>query len=238
MSGSVKWLSHACFKITSAKGRIIYIDPFFVDNPLRPISLDDVKVANIVLITHDHPDHVGDAVDIAENTGATVVAQPETVGRMISDLGLSVERVVNFGTGINIGATVLIDGITITMTQACHSSQTASNSGFIVKLDDGYTIYHAGDTGIFANMQLYGCLYPLHIALLPIGSVFTMDAKQAAGSLQLLKPAVAIPMHFATFPILAPSADAFVGLAKKAAPEVEVIVLKPGQSYTLKAGSY
>ncbi|MCJ7807701.1 MAG: metal-dependent hydrolase, partial [Dehalococcoidia bacterium] len=169
MSGSVKWLSHACFMITSAKGKIIYIDPFFVDNPLRPMSLDDVKVANIVLVTHDHPDHVGDAVDIAENTGATVVAQPETAGRMMSDLGLSIERVVNFGTGINIGATVLIDGITITMTQACHSSQTASNSGFIVKLDDGYTIYHAGDTGIFATMKILGELYPLDLALLPIG---------------------------------------------------------------------
>ena len=233
MSGSVKWLSHACFMITSAKGKVVYIDPFFVDNPLRPMSLDDVKVANIVLITHDHPDHVGDAVDIAENTGATVVAQPETVGRMMSELGLSTERVVNFGTGMNIGATVLIDGIAITMTQACHSSQTASNSGFIVKLDDGYTIYHAGDTGIFATMKILGELYPLDLALLPIGGAFTMDSVQAARALTLLNPKKAIPMHYKTWPLLEQSADTFVELAKKEAPGVEIVVLEPGQEIAI-----
>ena len=233
MSGSVKWLAHACFMITSAKGKVVYIDPFFVDNPLRPMSLDDVKVANIVLVTHDHPDHVGDAVDIAENTGATVVAQPETVGRMMSDLGLSTERVVNFGTGMNIGATVLIDGITITMTQACHSSQTASNSGFIVKLDDGYTIYHAGDTGIFATMKILGELYPLDLALLPIGGAFTMDSVQAARALTLLNPKKAIPMHYKTWPLLEQSADTFVELAKKEAPGVEIVVLEPGQEIAI-----
>jgi L-ascorbate metabolism protein UlaG (beta-lactamase superfamily) len=233
MSGSVKWLSHACFKITSTKGKIIYIDPFFVDNPLRPISLDDIKIANIILITHDHPDHVGDAVDIAENTGATIVAQPETVGRMMSDLGLSVERVVNFGTGMNIGATVLIDGIAITMTQASHSSQTASNSGFIVKLDDGYTIYHAGDTGIFATMKILGELYTLDLALLPIGGAFTMDSVQAARALTLLNPKKAIPMHYKTWPLLEQSADTFVDLAKKEAPGVEVVVLEPGQEIAI-----
>jgi L-ascorbate metabolism protein UlaG (beta-lactamase superfamily) len=219
--------------ITSAKGKVIYIDPFFVDNPLRPMSLDDVKVANIVLITHDHADHVGDTVDIAENTGATVIAQPETVGRMISDLGLSAERVVNFGTGMNIGATVLIDGIMITMTQACHSSQTASNSGFIVKLDDGYTIYHAGDTGIFATMKILGELYPLDLALLPIGGAFTMDSVQAARALTLLNPKKAIPMHYKTWPLLEQSADTFVELAKKEAPGVEIVVLEPGQELAI-----
>jgi len=219
--------------ITSAKGKVIYIDPFFVDNPQCPISLNDVKVANIILVTHDHPDHVGDAVDIAENTGATVVTQPETAGRMMSDLGLSIERVVNFGTGINIGSTVLIDGITITMTQACHSSQTASNSGFIVKLDDGYTIYHAGDTGIFATMKILGELYPLDLALLPIGSAFTMDSVQAARALTLLNPKKAIPMHYKTWPLLEQSADTFVELAKKEAPGVEIVVLEPGQEIAI-----
>lgn len=233
MSRSVKWLSHACFMITSAKGKTIYIDPFFVDNPLRTISVDDIKVANIILVTHDHQDHVGDAVDIAENTGATVVAQPETAGRMISDLGLSIERVVNFGTGINIGATVLIDGITITMTQACHSSQTASNSGFIIKLDDNYTIYHAGDTGIFATMKILGELYPLDLALLPIGGAFTMDSVQAARALTLLNPKKAIPMHYKTWPLLEQSADTFVELAKKEAPGVEIVVLEPGQEIAI-----
>jgi L-ascorbate metabolism protein UlaG (beta-lactamase superfamily) len=152
---------------------------------------------------------------------------------MISDLGLSTERVVNFGTGMNIGATVLIDGITITMTQACHSSQTGSNSGFIIKLDDGYTIYHAGDTGIFATMKILGELYPLDLALLPIGGAFTMDSVQAARALTLLNPKKAIPMHYKTWPLLEQSADTFVELAKKEAPGVEIVVIEPGQELAI-----
>ena len=96
----------------------------------------------MVLVTHDHFDHLGNAVEIVKKTGGTLVAQPETSGRMISELGLSADNVVNFGMGMNIGATTEIDGIPITMTQAFHSSQTASNTGFIIKLEDGYTIYH------------------------------------------------------------------------------------------------
>ena len=233
MAKSIKWLGHATFTITTTQDKVIFIDPFIVGNPLCPITMDDITQANLVLITHDHFDHVGNAVDIAKKTGATVVAQPETSARLISELGLPAESVPNFSQGMNIGATAVFDGITITMTQAFHSSQTASNAGFIIKLEDGFTIYHAGDTGIFASMKLIGELYPIDLALLPIGSVFTMDPVQAAKALTLLNPKKAIPMHYKTFPILEMSADRFVELAKKEAPGVQVIVPEPGQEIAL-----
>ncbi|TEU02595.1 MAG: metal-dependent hydrolase [Dehalococcoidia bacterium] len=233
MSRSIEWLGHATFVVTSARDKIIYIDPFIRDNPLCPITVDDINHANIVLVTHDHFDHMANAVDIVKKTGATLVAQPETSGRFIAELGLYEENVVNFGQGMNIGATTVIDGITITMTQAFHSSQTASNAGFIIKLEDGFTIYHAGDTGIFATMKVLGELYPIDLALLPIGSVWTMDPVQAAKALTLLNPKKAIPMHYKTFPVLEQSADRFVELAKKEAPAVEIVVLEPGQQIAL-----
>ena len=203
-----------------------------MDNPLCPITVDDITQANIVLVTHDHFDHVGNAVDIIKKTGAIVVAQPETVGRMTSELGLPAEKVVNFGMGMNIGATAVLDGIAVTMTQAFHSSGTASGAGFIITLEDGYTIYHAGDTGIFGTMGILGELYPIDLALLPIGSAFTMDPVQAAKACALLNPKKAVPMHYKTFPVLEQSADTFVALAKKEAPGVEIIVLEPGQQIT------
>jgi len=231
MAKSIKWLSHSGFVITSPEGKTIVIDPWIEGNPLCPIKLDDIKAADIVLVSHDHFDHVGNAVDIAKKTGAIVVAPPETVARFQTELGLAMENVA-YGMGMNIGGTAEIKGIKLTMTQAFHSTQTACCAGYIIRLDDGTTIYHAGDTGIFDSMRLLGDLYPLDLALLPIGSVFTMDPYQAAKALTLLRPKRAIPMHYRTFPILEQSADNFVALAKKEAPGVEVIVLEPGQEYS------
>jgi L-ascorbate metabolism protein UlaG (beta-lactamase superfamily) len=233
MPKSITSLSHAGFIISTPGGKTIIIDPWIVGNPLCPIKLDEITTANIVLVTHDHFDHVGNAVDIVKKTGAILIAQPETVNRFKRDFGLSDERIIFGGFGMNIGGSVAIEGLTITMTQAFHSSETGSPSGYIIKLEDGTIIYHAGDTGIFESMRLLGELYPIDLALLPIGSVFTMDAYQAAKALTLLKPKKAMPMHYKTFPILEPNADRFVELARKEAPDVEVIVLEPGQKHTL-----
>ncbi len=234
MAATIKWLGHAGFIINSPQGKTIIIDPWIKDNPLCPVKLDDIKEADIVLVTHDHFDHMGNAVDIVKKTGATIVVAPETAGKLQSDMGLSADNIVSGGYGMNIGGSVEIKGITITMTQALHSSETAAPAGFIIKLEDGKTIYHAGDTGIFESMRLLGELYNIDLALIPIGSVFVMDPYQAAHSLRLLKPKKAIPMHYKTFPILEQDANRFVELAKQIAPDVEVIVLEPGDTYTLE----
>jgi L-ascorbate metabolism protein UlaG (beta-lactamase superfamily) len=230
----LKWLGRAGFIITSPGGKTIIIDPWIVDNPLCPIKLDDIKAADMVLVTHDHSDHTGSAVDIAKKTGAILVAMVETARRFQSELGLPANNVVYGGRGMNIGASAQIAGITITMTQAFHSSRTASAAGYIMKLEDGTTIYHAGDTGIFESMRLLAELYKPGVALLPIGSVYTMDSVQAAWATKLLKPKIVIPMHYKGLPVLEQDASRFVQLVAKEAPEVEVVVLEPGQEYWLK----
>lgn len=231
-NGKVKWLAHAGFQITSGEGKVILIDPWLEGNPLAPCGVNDIKAADLVLVTHDHFDHAGNAAQIAKNTGATLVGMPETVGRLKTEAGLPDEQVV-YGMGMNIGGTYQAGGIAVTMTQAFHSSQTASPCGYIIKLENGFTIYHAGDTGIFASLQTLGELYPLDLALLPIGGVFTMDPQQAAVAVRLLKAKKVIPMHYKTFPILVQDAAPFITAAQKEAPGVEVIALAPGEEYTL-----
>ena len=229
MSNSIKWLGHSCFMIRTARGKVIVIDPWITGNPLCPIQLEEITQADFVLVTHDHFDHASHATDIAKQTGATVVGCPETVGRLKTGQALPEGQVVFWGIGMNIGGTVQAGDISLTMTQALHSSETGVPTGYIIKLEDGTTIYHAGDTGIFSSMQLLGELYPIDVALLPIGGCFTMDSYQAAQAVKMIKPGKVIPMHYRTFPILEQDASRFVSLVKEKTPNVEVVVLEPGQ---------
>jgi L-ascorbate metabolism protein UlaG (beta-lactamase superfamily) len=226
----IKWISHAAFQITTGKGKVIYIDPW-LDNPLSTFKLDDVKEATMVLVSHDHFDHVGQAAEIVKKTGGLLVANVETARRLKTESQIPDEKVCFFGYGMNIGGTLVYEGISVTMTQAFHSTATGSPCGYIIKLEDGTTLYHAGDTGIFDSMKTFGELYKIDMALLPIGSVFTMDALQAARATRMLSPKKVIPMHYKTFPIIAQDAKEFVRLTKKEAPQVEVVVLQPGEEY-------
>ncbi len=233
MAKSIKWLSHAGFVITTPGGKKILIDPWLTGNPLCPLKPVDITEVHLILVTHDHFDHVGDVVEIAKRTGATVISQPETAAMFKTKMGLPEAQIVYGGFGMNIGGSVTIDNIVITMVQAFHSSESGSPSGYVIKLEDGTSIYHAGDTGIFESMRLIGELYPLDLALLPIGGVFTMDPYQASKALVLLNPKRVIPMHYKTFPILEQDASNFVNMAKKEAPQVEVILPQPGEEYNL-----
>ncbi len=233
---TITWWGHAAFKLESG-GKIVLVDPWITGNPMCPIEVGDITAADLILVTHDHFDHVGDTIAISQATGATVVAMFELAAKFQEE-GLPPENILYGGMGRNIGGAIDVDGITLVMTEAFHSADVGAPAGYIIKFPGGGTIYHAGDTGIFINMQLYGALYPMHVALLPIGNVFTMDPEQAAMSLRLLRPSIAMPMHYATFPILEPNADGFVKSAKKMAPWVDIVVLEPGQSFTLEKGIY
>jgi L-ascorbate metabolism protein UlaG (beta-lactamase superfamily) len=226
----IKWLSHAGFQITSGGGKVIYIDPWF-DNPVSTFKLENVDKATLVLVTHDHFDHVGQAPEVVKKTGGLLVANVETAKRLQTECQIPAEKVCYFGYGMNTGGKLEYEGITITMTQAFHSTATGSPCGYIIRLEDGTTLYHAGDTGIFSSMKLLGELYKVDVAMLPIGSVFTMDARQAAWAVKLLAPKVVIPMHYKTFPIIAQDADEFAALAGKEAPEVKVAALSLGEEY-------
>lgn len=231
MSNEVKWLGHATFEITTSKGKKLIIDPWYDGNPSNEIKAEEVKDAMGVLITHDHFDHIGEAATILKNTGATAVGQPEIM-EMLKEQGMSEDQVI-YGTGMNVGGTVELDGIKITMVQAVHSASSGDPSGYILTLEDGSTIYYAGDTGIFESMKLFGDIYGIDLVILPIGSVFTMDSEQASSALELIKPKYAVPMHFGTFPILEQGPENFEKLAKEKASSVEVVSLKPGESCEL-----
>lgn len=218
------WLGHAAFLLESA-GKTILFDPWLT-NPKSPMRPGDLKKADIVLVTHDHSDHLGEAVEICRRTGATFVS--------VYELSTHVSRQGVKTVGMNIGGTVDIAGIKVTMVPALHSCERGTPVGFV--LDTGEVkVYHAGDTGLFGDMALIGELYSPDVALLPIGSVFTMSPREAAKAVELLKPKIAIPMHYGTFPLIEQDPEEFRRLVAERAPGVKVVVAKPGEWIELGA---
>jgi len=220
----VRFLGHAAFLIEGSKK--ILIDPFLSGNPQAAVKPEEVE-ADLILITHAHGDHIGDAVEIAKRTGAKIVAMYD-IANYISEQG-NVEVI-----GMNYGPTE-IDGVGIVQVPAWHSSSDGKYSignpcGYIVKLD-GKTIYHAGDTFVFLDMGLFSELYgPIDLALLPIGGHFTMGPKEAAKAVELLKPKKVVPMHYNTWPPISADPEEF---KKLVGDKAEVVILKPGESLEL-----
>ncbi len=224
----IRWFGHSGFSIHDPSGKTVLIDPWFQGNPTAPSGPEGVPKAEFLLLTHDHFDHAADAVLLARQTGALVVGIFELAGDLKAR-GVPESQLLHGGNGMNVGGTVLLDGFSFTMTEARHSCALGVPVGYVIQTPSGLTIYHSGDTGIFAGMALIGELHSIDVAMLPIGSVFTMDFRQAAKAASLLRAKTVIPMHYGTFPILEPSADRFVAEMKKTAPATRVIVLSPGQ---------
>lgn len=232
MSGTITWHGHANFQIQSA-GCNILIDPFFTHNPSATMAWQDAPKPDIVLVTHLHGDHEGDAVDICKATGAKLGAIVG-IAEVLQAKGVPMPQILN-GIGFNIGGTLQEKGVSITMTQAFHTSEAGAPAGYIITLENGYTIYHAGDTGIFGSMALFGELYSIDLALLPVGGVFTMDARQGALAAKLLKAKAVAPMHWGTFPVLAQDTSEFEAELASTAPSCRFVRMKPGE--TLDLGS-
>jgi L-ascorbate metabolism protein UlaG (beta-lactamase superfamily) len=230
MSGIIRFFGHAFVEFTTSEGKVILFDPWTKDdgNPACPIGTEDIKKADLVLVSHDHFDHVGSAVAICKNTGALLGGPVQTV-RRLNEEGLSTEQIVNFGSGYMVGGGVEFDWAKVVSIPAFHSSDTACALGTIVRAADGTTVYHAGDTSLFGDMELFGRLYPLDAALVPIGGVFTMDAYQASEAVKLLNPKLVVPIHYASFPIIAKKAEEFIGLCGEKAPHVRIIALSAGE---------
>ncbi|MGQ9857708.1 MAG: metal-dependent hydrolase [Thermodesulfobacteriota bacterium] len=222
--GSVRWLGHAFVEMVTADNRVVLFDPWTKEdgNPGSHLTLADISRADLVLISHDHFDHVASAVAICRKTGAFLGGPVQTVKRLVAE-GFEEEKVVNFGFGYMVGGGVKFDWVEVIATPAMHSSDTACAVGTIVRASDGTTIYHAGDTSLFGDMELWGKLYPLDLAILPIGGVFTMDAVQASEAVRLLRPRMAMPIHYKSFPIVAQSAQEFLELCAQKAPQVNVV---------------
>ena len=136
----------------------------------------------------------------------------------------------NYGIGGNIDGTLEVCGAKFTFTQAFHSAKHGSPVGFVIEMPGGHTVYHAGDTGLFGDMTLIAERFQLDVAMLPIGGVFTMDGPLAAKAAAMLKARAAMPIHYATFPILAQDASAFTEALAQKAPDCKALVLEPCQS--------
>ncbi len=228
MSFSILWHGHSNMQIF-AGGVSVLIDPFFEGNPFAP-DWKSIPRPDVVLVTHDHGDHLGQAVEIARETGAALGAVVELAEHCIS-AGVPASQV----TGWNLGGTVELHGVRVTMVQAFHTCAHGTPVGFVLELPGGGVVYHAGDTALFGDMTFIGNLFSPDVALLPIGGFYTMDGRQAAHACSLLGVPQVIPMHYGTFPVIAPDADAFVSALEKEAPECRALCLKPGEKADFEA---
>jgi L-ascorbate metabolism protein UlaG (beta-lactamase superfamily) len=223
---TITWYGHAAFAIGDGDTTLL-VDPYLTGNPAAAIAAGDVA-ADHILVTHGHSDHLGDAVNISKRTGAPIVATYE-LGLFLGTMGVDV-------TPGNIGGTVTAGKATVKFVPAVHSSTVDENgsfvaasvpTGFVVRLN-GTTVYVAGDTALFGDMDLIGD-EGLDVAIVPIGGQYTMDSGDAVKAVSKLRPKIVIPGHYNTFPTIAADPAAFAD-AVAAATKARAVVLKPGQS--------
>ena len=187
MEHKLTWFGHSNFKLEVGNGQVFVIDPFFKGNPTAPIDASDLEKVDAVLITHDHRDHVGQAIEICRQTGATCVGVFDTIQKLLE------QGLPDNALGMNIGGTLTLGETSIHMVQAVHSTASGAATGYILTLPDGMCLYHAGDTALFSSMELFSLFHSIDVALLPVGGWFTMDTKQAAYACKLLKCRKAVP---------------------------------------------
>ena len=219
MSITVTFLGHAGFVLDDG-AHAVAIDPFLTGNPVATLSADEIRCQSIVL-THGHADHLGDTVAIAKANNATVYAAFE-IAEFLGEQGCSTEPG-------NPGGKISGDFGWVAFTQAFHSSSYEGRymgmpCGVVVNLG-GATVYHCGDTGLFSDMKLIGEIYRPDIAMIPIGDRFTMGPELATKAAEWIKPKVAVPIHYKTWPLLAPDASGFTPKG------MEIKVMEPGESW-------
>jgi L-ascorbate metabolism protein UlaG (beta-lactamase superfamily) len=228
---SLTWLGHSTFKLVTRGGKTVLFDPWIEGNPACPPDLKIDKL-DVMCISHGHGDHMGDAVTLGKKHKPTVVCNYEI------HLFLQKKGVPNTSP-MNKGGTQEIAGLKFTMVHALHSSGIEDNGqviyggepcGYVVTLEDGTRIYHAGDTAVHGDMVLIGELYPPDIALLPIGDLYTMSPREAAIAARMLKPKFIVPMHYGTFPALTGTPEALREELAKLGLKSEVMALRVGEA--------
>jgi L-ascorbate metabolism protein UlaG (beta-lactamase superfamily) len=224
----ITWLGHGTFQFQLSSGQVILMDPWTDGNPAYPKGYE-IRRVDTMCISHGHFDHIHDAVPLAKRFSPEVIAIFETAAWLESK-GVEKTRPMNKGGSQKSGE------VTFTMTHAIHSCGILDEgkiiyggeaAGYVLRLGDGRSLYFAGDTNVFSDMQLIEQLYRPELAFLPIGDLFTMSPREAAMACRLLKARRVIPMHFGTFPPLTGRPDQLRKLVRDL--KTEVCELEPGK---------
>jgi len=244
METQLSWYGHAAFKIKTATGKILLIDPW-IENPAFTSGKDELARldhVDLIFLTHGHSDHVGNTVEIGKRTRATLVSNFDLNAAMVSVLDYPAGQAGNEATGHLGGQLSLLGGeVKVQFVPAWHGSSiqkeedappvyAGNPTGLIIALRDGPTIYHTGDTDLFSDMALVKRFHKIDVMLVCIGDHFIMGPARAAEAVKLVVPKVVIPMHYGTFPVLTGTPEAFEHELKKRKVKARLRVMKPGET--------
>jgi L-ascorbate metabolism protein UlaG (beta-lactamase superfamily) len=250
MSTQLTWYGQSAFKIVTPGGKVLLVDPW-ITNPVFEKAQEQLAAltqVDLILLTHGHSDHVGDSVEIGKKTGAKLVATFDLSAALVNALGYPKELAEVETTGHMGGTLTLLGGeVAVTFVPARHGSAVLRESnappvyageaaGLIITLRDGPTVYHTGDTDLFSDMALVKRFHKIDVMLVCIGDHFTMGPARAAEAVKMVRPRTVVPMHYATFPILTGTPEAFRRELKKRKVRTKLRVMNIGETIGLNGG--